>query len=79
MINIRQKSAQLLQDRYGIPEMITELLFENNITDDNKMIKILIMHEYQTKVKPGQKQLLRRQLAEKYCLSVSLIEKIVLY
>lgn len=77
MIDIRSKSAKLLKDRYGISIDTTLLLFEKRWLDESRAKKILLKEEYQHFVEPHGKTILKNKLAEKYCVSVDLVKKIV--
>ena len=77
MINIKVATAKLLKDQFKIPESTTAILFDKGILNEPSMKKVLIREEYMQKVKEKGKQRLRGALSEKYCVSVSLVEKSV--
>jgi len=78
MINVKEDTASMLQEHFDIAPEITARLFEKGIIREDIMKKVLIREEYQQKVKRNGKQVLRHELASKYCVSVSLVEKTVL-
>jgi len=77
MINIKTATAKLLKDQFQISEITTSVLFEKGILNEPSMKKVLIREEYMQKVREKGKQRLRGVLSEKYCVSVSLVEKSV--
>ena len=78
MINIRANTAKMLKDDFDIDSEVTSLLFEKGIVRESEVMKVLIKDDYIKNVKPKQKRILRNKLALKYCISISLVEKIVL-
>lgn len=78
MIDIRTSAARMLKNDFQIDEKVTYLLFEKGIIKEHDIKKVLIRNEYRNKVQPKEKQLLRNKIAQKYCVSVSLVEKVVL-
>lgn len=78
MINIKAASARLLKEQYQITEDTTRILFDKGILTEPAMKKVLIREEYRQKVNGKGKQLLRGVLSERYCVSISSIEKVVL-
>lgn len=78
MIDIKKDTEELLKKEYGISETVTREMFASGIIHEHTMRRVLIRHEYRRKVKPKQKQFVRNDLASKYCVSVKLVEKIVL-
>ena len=77
MINVRQESAKMLKSQYNIEEEITILLFEKGIIREDIIRKILLKDEYKQRVEPNGKQILKGKLADKYCVSVELVEKVI--
>ncbi len=77
MIMIRQNTAKLLKDLYGIDESITALMFQDGILREQECRNALLIKEYTEKIMPKEKQRIKGKLAEKYCVSVELIEKII--
>jgi len=78
MINVKEDTVKMLYDHFGISPEITARLFEKGIIREVEMRKVLLREEYKSKVKRNGKQVLRYELASKYCVSVSLVEKTVL-
>ncbi len=77
MKDIRIKSAKMLKENFGIEETITGFLFEKGIIREDIMRKVLLREEYRQKVGPNGKQLLKNQLAQKYCVSIRVVERSV--
>jgi len=77
MINIRSSTAKLLKDEFRIDPEITEKLFERGILQEHDCKKALIKQEYDKCVKDKGRQILRTKIAEKFCVSVKLVEKVV--
>jgi len=77
MINVKEDTASMLQEHFDIAPEITAALFEKGIIREVEMRKVLLREEYKSKVKRNGKQILRHDLAAKYCISVSLVEKII--
>jgi hypothetical protein len=77
MTNIKTETAKLLKNERQIEPEDTEWLFNNGLLQDQHCRDTLIRDEYKKKAKPKEKQLLKGRLAEKYCVSIELIEKII--
>ena len=77
MINIKTETAKLLWENFQIEKSITQELFDSGILHETVVKKVLIRDEYFKKAMPKEKQRLKNKLADKYCVSVELIEKIV--
>ena len=78
MTNIRLETAKLLKSDYGIAESITAELFDKGIICEPAARNVLIKSEYKRRMQPKEKQRIRNTIAERYCVSVKLVEKIVL-
>jgi hypothetical protein len=78
MIHIRTDTAKLLKNEFQIEPEVTKSLFDSGFLQDQHCRDRLIRDEYNRKSEPREKQRLRNKLAEKYCISVSLVEKITL-
>jgi hypothetical protein len=78
MIPIRKTTAKILQVEFQISPETTNILFERGVLTDPACRNFLIKYDYLKQVEPKEKQRLRGRLAEKYCISVKLVEKIVL-
>lgn len=77
MIRIREGIAKLLKEEFQIEPNVTQLLFERGILNEKDCKKVLIKKEYEAKVEAKKKEILKDQIAEKYCISVSLVKKII--
>lgn len=75
IINIKVSIKKLLEQNYQINPEITEQLFNEGILKEHICKKFLIKDEYKRKAQPKEKQRVRNMLAEKYCISVSSVEK----
>lgn len=78
MINVKEQTAKMLSDEFQISPEVTEKLFERGILADHVCRNALIKREYKLKAQPKEKQRTRARIAERFCVSVKLIEKIVL-
>lgn len=77
MINIKAETARHLRDEFNIDPNVTALLFDKEVLSFAACRDMLIREEYRKKAQPKEKQRLRSKLSDKYCVSVSLVEKIV--
>jgi hypothetical protein len=77
-MKIEDATAKLLKDTFNIDEMTTALLFEEGILSVTGCRNVLIKIEYKQKAQSKERIRLRTKLAEKYCISTVLVEKIVL-
>jgi hypothetical protein len=77
MTDIKRATAKLLEDEFKVDPQTTNILFDNGILDFKECRDLLIKNEYVKKVEPKEKIRLRDKLAIKYCISVSLVEKIL--
>jgi hypothetical protein len=77
MILVRNGTATILQAEFSIPAEVTAVLFEKGILSDKSCRDMLIKIEYKEKAIPKEKQRLKNKLADKYCISVELVEKII--
>jgi hypothetical protein len=77
MILVRNGTATILQTEFSIPAEVTAVLFEKGILSEKSCRDLLIKIEYKEKAAPKEKQRLKNKLADKYCISVELVEKII--
>lgn len=77
MIKIREATAKLLKEEFQIEPEVTEILFARGILSEYNCRNVLIKKEYKDKAQPKEKNRLKNKLAENYCVSVFLVEKIV--
>jgi hypothetical protein len=77
MIDIKADIKKLLKSDYGIPEEVTDSLFERHILQEYVCRNVLITEEYLRKLKPKERQRIKGNIAEKYCISMALVRKIV--
>jgi len=78
MTNIKLEISKLLKESYGIDPTVSDRMFDDGILTYKACRDLLIKNEYQNKSEQKEKIRLRNKLADRYCVSVSLIEKIVL-
>ena len=60
---------------YGVPKEITMALFDDEVLTEHQCKKILIRDEYLRSSKKGKLTELKNNLADKYCVSTSSVEK----
>lgn len=77
MINIKSGTAKLMKEEFQIEEKVTQLLFEKGLIQEHDARKVLIKTEYERKVEPCGRQLLKEHIADRYCVSVATVEKII--
>lgn len=78
MINIREKTAVLLWDKYGITEEQTEQMFRDQVLNEKYCIRLLVANEYAERSKgPTSKIDIKVLLSERYCVSYSTVEKYI--
>ena len=77
MSRVRTNMARLLFDNFKVDPRITEVLFEVGILTDKAARDALIKDEYLKGIEPREKERLKNKLADKYCLSLPMIKKIL--
>jgi len=77
MIDIRKETAKHLKDEFNIDPNVTALLFDKGVLSIGACRDMLIRVDYQRKAQHGEKQRLKGKIAERYCVSIDTIEKIV--
>lgn len=75
MISIKDKIVELAKQKADIPEDATRALFDIGLLEEHTCRKVLIREEYATKAVTKKKTNLKIALAEKYCVSLSTVEK----
>ena len=78
MTNIKAETAKLLRDEFNVDPNVTALLFDKGVLSIPACRDMLIKEEYRRKLQPKERNRLKTKLADKYCVSVSLVEKAVL-
>lgn len=76
-MNIKKETADRLEKEFSIDKEVTELLFDKKVLHEPDCRNFLIREEYGERSRPGEKQRVKAQLADKYCISVELVEKVV--
>ena len=74
-MNIQSETAELIKSQYAIPEDVTINLFLDELLTENQCRKILIRSEYLRTSSKLRLTEIKEMLADKYCLSLSTIEK----
>ena len=77
IINIKVSVKKLLKEKYNIDPEITEEMFKNGILKEHNCKSMLLINEYNRRVKPKEGERLRHELAEKYCISERQVRKII--
>jgi len=77
MIDIRKEGLIYFSQHFNLEVEKVKELFDSGIIHESAIIKCLIKDEYQKKIKPREKHILKHKLADKYCVSVETVRKIV--
>jgi hypothetical protein len=77
MINVKEATAKILKDEFGIDELTTALLFERDLLSYQGCRNLLIKEEYLKKAQPKERERLKNKLADRFCISVDMVKKIV--
>ena len=77
IINIKVSVKKLLKEKYNIDPEVTDEMFRQGVLKEYNCRDMLIIEEYKRLVKPREKQRIKNKLAEKYCISIDLVRKIV--
>lgn len=77
MIDLREKTADLLLKDFDLPKNLTEAMFDLGLIDERAARAVLIREEYFRKINHRRKTDVKISLANRYCLSYSAVEKIV--
>ena len=75
MIDIKTKVISLAQEKADIPPDAMEVLFDMGLLELHVCKKVLIREEYNQKAFTHKKTDLKIALSEKYCVSLSTVEK----
>lgn len=76
-MDIRTKAANLITRRFDIPKSVSMAMFDDELLTEHQCKKVLIRDEYiraSTKLKLTE---LKISLAERYCVSLSTVEKYI--
>jgi hypothetical protein len=77
MTNIKVETAKLLSTEFQITPEITDALFNIGVLNIQGCRDVLIKKEYERKVVPKERQRVKGEIAERYCISIELVRKIV--
>jgi hypothetical protein len=75
MIDIKERTKKHLKKNYDIEENVTQALFDSGILEVHNCRRVLIVEEYNNKVEISGKQMLKNFLADRFCVSLSSVEK----
>ena len=75
MIDIKVRTAELIKENFDIPKEVTFAMFQFGLLEEHVCKIILIREEFHKKARHKQKTDLKILLAEKYCVSLSTINK----
>jgi hypothetical protein len=76
MTDIKAGIVKHLNDEFNIDPNVTALLFDKGVLSFCACRDLLIREEYRRKAEPKEKRRLKNKIADKYCISVELVEKI---
>lgn len=74
---IRKDTARFMSDNFGISSTITEVMFDAGLIREDVARKVLIRDEFYQGCGNGQKTKLKEELANKYAVSLSTVEKYI--
>lgn len=74
---IRKGTARFMSENFGISTGTTEIMFDTGLLRVDVARKVLIRDEYQKKSNRMMKTILKIELADKYAVSESSVEKYV--
>lgn len=77
MTNIKAEITKQLKNEFGIDPSVTEVLFERGLLFIPACRNYLIREEYKKKAQPKERQRVKGIIADSFCVSVKLVEKIV--
>jgi hypothetical protein len=77
MTKVQERTAKFLKEKYQIEEKVTALMFEEKILHEPDCRNVLIREEYFKGAEPKEKMRLKGKIADRYCVSVKLVEKIL--
>lgn len=74
---IREGTAKFMSEKLNIENAATETLFDIGLFREDVARRVLIRDDYNQEARPGNKTDLKWELAEKYAVSPSTVEKIL--
>jgi len=75
MIDIKKQTAMFMMKYFDLPVETTETMFTAGVLEENVCKKVLIRHEFHNA--SGKKGEIKESIADKYCVSISTVEKII--
>lgn len=76
-MKIRDETAQYVAENFAIPPEVTEVLFDVGLFREDLAKRVIIREQYFARSSSEKKSNVKEDLAQKFCTSVSTIEKIV--
>ena len=77
MIDVREGTAKMLEEDFQVDPQITESLFAFGFLDESACRNELIKRDFQDTSKHEPKVNAISRLSDKYCVSESLVEKVI--
>lgn len=77
MINVKAKAAAYVLQNFDIRPEVTEAMFDTGLLKEETVKRVLIRDEYQRRARTNKKTELKIHLAERWCVSLSTVEKII--
>lgn len=77
MIDVREKTVAYMRRNFDIQPAVTEAMFDTGILREDLVRRVIIRDEYNRQSPTFKKTELKIHLAERWCLSLSTIEKII--
>ncbi|MEN8230456.1 MAG: hypothetical protein ABFS38_20005 [Bacteroidota bacterium] len=74
---IREGTVKYLAENFGLSASTTEVMFDTGLLREDVSRRVLILDEYHRRARSGKKTELKWELAEKYAVSPSTVEKIL--
>lgn len=75
MIDIKKKTAELINQNIDLSEEATQALFDIGLLECHTCKKVLIRQEFHERSRSKMKEEIKMDLADKYCVSLSTINK----
>ena len=76
MIDIKSCSAKYLKDNFDLEPEVVDLMFDVGILQPHTMRNVLIKHEFEKRIEPKEKERVKVELADKFCVSYGTIKRI---
>jgi hypothetical protein len=76
-MRIKEETSLLLREKFGLSEAMTLILFDAGLFREDIARRVLIREEYHSRCDREPKTGLKWELADRYAVSVSTVEKIL--